>query len=149
LRRSPEWNAPFVAARDVAISPRRRAVSWEYRLASNVDSIRHARRHARYALEPYAEAETLDRIELVVSELVTNAVRHGPGELITLRLVTGPDGDIAGEVVDQGDGVVAIREQELGAVGGLGLPIVDALTDSWGVYPGSTHVWFRFDARPA
>ena len=34
--------------------------------------------------------------------------------------------------------------------GGLGLPLVDYLTSNWGVYPGSTHVWFRFEdvSRP-
>ena len=131
---------------DVPIRPRERVVSWEHRLAPHPESIGQARRHARYVLEPYADDDMLERVELVVSELVTNAVRHGPGELITLRLVSAPDGGVAGEVVDQGDGVVAIRERGSGLDGGLGLPIVDALTSAWGVYPGSTHVWFRFDA---
>jgi anti-sigma regulatory factor (Ser/Thr protein kinase) len=140
-----EWDAPVINE-SVVICARRKAVSWEYRLAPNAESVGQARQHTRYALEPYADAETLDNIELVVSELVTNAVRHGPGEVITLRMVTGPDGCISGEVVDQGHGVVAIREQGLDTAGGLGLPIVDALASEWGVYPGSTHVWFRFDA---
>ena len=131
---------------DLAISPRERVVAWEHRLAPRPESVGEARRHARYVLEAHAEDDVLERLELVVSELVTNAVRHGPGELITLRLVSAPDGTIAGEVVDQGHGVVAIREHDAGAAGGLGLPIVDALTSAWGVYPGSTHVWFRFDA---
>ncbi|HYZ28128.1 MAG TPA: ATP-binding protein [Thermoleophilaceae bacterium] len=134
---------------DAPIHPRERVVSWEHRLASHPESIGQARRHARYVLEPYADEDMLERVELVVSELVTNAVRHGPGELITLRLASTPNGGIAGEVVDQGDGVVAIREHGGALAGGLGLPIVDALTSDWGVYPGSTHVWFRFDAAAA
>jgi anti-sigma regulatory factor (Ser/Thr protein kinase) len=109
-----------------------------------------ARWHVRYALEPQTDPGTLADVELVVSELVTNAVRHGPGAVITLRLVTEPDGAISGEVVDQGDGVVAIRSHEAGQTeGGMGLPIIDALTDAWGVYPGSTHVWFRFERAAA
>ncbi|HEX6711724.1 MAG TPA: ATP-binding protein [Thermoleophilaceae bacterium] len=120
--------------------------TWEYRLLPQAASVADARSHVRYALESRLDPGTLSDIELVVSELVTNAVRHGPGAVITLRLVTDADGGISGEVVDQGDGVVAIRQHEIGtaAEGGMGLPIVDTLTDAWGVYPGSTHVWFRF-----
>jgi anti-sigma regulatory factor (Ser/Thr protein kinase) len=145
LRAPRAWDARAINE-SVVTSQRRRAVSWEYRLSPDADSIGKARRHVRYALEPYADAETLDNLELVVSELVTNAVRHGPGDVITLRLVTDSDGAIAGDVADGGRGQVAIREREPYTEGGLGLPIVDALTSEWGVHPGSTHVWFRFSA---
>ena len=121
-------------------------ITWEYQLLPQAASVADARWHVRYALESRTDPGTLSDIELVVSELVTNAVRHGPGAIITLRLTTDPDGGVSGEVVDQGDGVVAIRQYEAGAEGGMGLPIVDTLTTAWGVYPGSTHVWFRFAA---
>jgi anti-sigma regulatory factor (Ser/Thr protein kinase) len=92
------------------------------------------------------DAGTLAGAQLVVSELVTNSIRHGPGRPIHLRLTTDNEGRLVGEVEDQGDGVVAIREQDLDApAGGLGLLLVDDVTSAWGVYPGSTHVWFRFD----
>jgi hypothetical protein len=32
-------------------------------------------------------------------------------------------------------------------VGGLGLPLVASLCDRWGVYEGSSHIWFEM--RPA
>jgi anti-sigma regulatory factor (Ser/Thr protein kinase) len=116
-----------------------------YTLTSDADSIADARRYVREALADRAHPRVLSEVELVVSELVTNAVCHGPGGAIYLRL-TEHDGVIAGEVEDQGDGAIEIRDQDLHAVdGGLGLPIVDRLTTDWGVYPGSTHVWFRFD----
>jgi anti-sigma regulatory factor (Ser/Thr protein kinase) len=122
-------------------------VTWEYTLVSCEDSPAEARAHVRDALTPYADRDTLDRVELVVSELVTNSVRHGPGKPITLRLATASGDAIWGEVADEGDGVVAIRRQQLPSMtGGLGLPIVDSLASDWGVYPGSTHVWFRFAA---
>jgi len=125
-------------------------ITWEYKLLPHAASVADARWHVRYALETQTDPGTLADVELVVSELVTNAVRHGPGAVITLRLVTEADGAISGEVVDQGDGVVAIRSHEVGhAEGGMGLPIIDALTDAWGVYPGSTHVWFRFEGAAA
>jgi anti-sigma regulatory factor (Ser/Thr protein kinase) len=125
------------------------AITREYRLVSEEGSIADARWHVRFALEHRVDAGALADVELVVSELVTNAVRHGPGKLITMRLVTDADGSIAGDVDDRGQGVVAIRQRDLDTEGGMGLPIVEALTSAWGVYPGSSHVWFRFDAAAA
>jgi anti-sigma regulatory factor (Ser/Thr protein kinase) len=122
-----------------------KAVTCQYLLPARPESVREARRRVREALGPHVGDELLSDIELVVSELVTNSVRHGPGDPISLRLVKAPSG-VSGEVVDEGDGVVAIRNRERTAAGGLGLPLVDYLTSAWGVYPGSTHVWFRFDA---
>jgi anti-sigma regulatory factor (Ser/Thr protein kinase) len=120
-------------------------VTWEYFLVPTEDSPSKARGYVRAALKPFADSDMLERVELVVSELVTNSVRHGPGALITLRLATHASGDIAGDVEDHGEGEVAIRETGVhGAIGGLGLPIVDSLTSDWGVHPDSTHVWFRF-----
>jgi anti-sigma regulatory factor (Ser/Thr protein kinase) len=124
-----------------------RGVSWEHRLSPHVSSIGEARRRARCVLAAHTDPATLERVELVVSELVTNSVRHGPGRPITLRLSTEVEGAIAGEVEDHGEGVVAIPEQREGSAGGLGLHVVDQLTSGWGVHPGSTSVWFRFDPR--
>jgi anti-sigma regulatory factor (Ser/Thr protein kinase) len=138
-----------VPKENVANFPRHslRTVTWEYRLSPHLDSIAKARRHVRHALDPHTGEDTLSCVELVVSELVTNSVCHGPGAPITLRLVSEADGGIAGEVEDHGDGMVAIRELDLETgTGGLGLPVVDRLTSAWGVHPDSTHVWFRFDA---
>ena len=42
------------------------------------------------------------------------------------------------------DGIPLRSDREMPAVGGLGLLLVDSLTDEWGVRPGSTSVWFRF-----
>jgi anti-sigma regulatory factor (Ser/Thr protein kinase) len=146
MLRAPGACQARAVTQNVAISAREQTVTWEYRLSARPESIATARRHVRYALAAHTETSALHDIELVVSELVTNAVCHGPSGLIMLRLVTDPDGNVAGEVVDQGDGVVAIRERDPDTAGGLGLPIVDTLTSAWGVRPGSTHVWFRFDS---
>jgi anti-sigma regulatory factor (Ser/Thr protein kinase) len=85
----------------------------------------------------------------VVTELVTNSLCHGPGKPIQVRIEIAGDGVVRGEVEDQGDGRVAIRKNtDGGAGGGLGLRIVDRFTDRWGVYEGSTHVWFEIsDAK--
>jgi anti-sigma regulatory factor (Ser/Thr protein kinase) len=121
--------------------------TWHYSLSPHVDSIGEARGHVRAALSEHADPDTVDRIELVVSELVTNSIRHGPGEPITLRLATTDEGDVVGAVEDRGEGVVEMRQPDLDKLpGGLGLSIVDSLASDWGVYPDTTHVWFRFEA---
>jgi anti-sigma regulatory factor (Ser/Thr protein kinase) len=122
-------------------------LTWEYVFSPDLDSIAEARGHVRQALEERIDPATLGHVELVVSELVTNSVRHGPGEQITLRLAATEAGEIAGEVHDKGEGVVVLRtHRDLPQGGGLGLLLVDALTSEWGVYPNSTNVWFRFEA---
>jgi hypothetical protein len=82
------------------------------------------------------------RLDLVVSELVTNAVLHGQGE-VQLRLVV--DGErIYGEVIDQGGGFEReVRQRGPEELGGRGLMIVEALSARWGIHEGTTHVWFE------
>jgi two-component sensor histidine kinase len=83
----------------------------------------------------------------VVSELVTNGLRHGQGG-ITLSLAVSARGRMSGEVVDEGDGFeVPPGPLEPGS-GGLGLPIVAALAQRWGVRRGTTRVWFEMPAKP-
>ena len=85
----------------------------------------------------------LGELNVVITELIGNSVEHGPGEQIRLRLSVRPDGVIRGEIEDQGRGTVAMREIAKPGERGLGLLLVDYLTTRWGVYEGSTHVWFE------
>ncbi len=81
-------------------------------------------------------------VQLVVSELVTNAVEHGPREGIRVELELRGRDHVRGEIVDQGaDGAPEIRETS--PSDRLGLRLVDGLTSNWGVRAGSTHVWFE------
>lgn len=119
----------------------------EYVLDPSEDSPAEARAHVREALTGIADEDTLDQVQLVVSELVTNSVLYGPGVPITLRLRIDAARRIYGEIEDQGDAVVAMPSPDPSrSVGGLGLSIVDRLVSAWGVHPGSSHVWFRFAA---
>jgi len=106
---------------------------------------------ARAALAEVAPAIALGRFEdarLLLSELVTNAVKYG-GEGSVRVVVRDVDGATHIEVVDQGGGFEARETEErrdrddLDAVGGWGLPLVETLADDWGSFEGSTHVWFR------
>jgi len=95
--------------------------------------------------------ETLEDLQLLVSEVVTNAVRHGggsEGEPITLRLVERP-GTIRVEVSDDGPGFER-HSPTPRTDGGWGLFFVDKLASRWDVEstPRSTLVWFEMDAAP-
>jgi|SRR3954447_8042429 len=107
-----------------------------------------ARLALRRRLADEVESETLGRLQIVVTELVTNAVVHGEGEI---RLgVHVDEGRVTGEVIDEGGGFERdVRHHGHEALGGRGLTIVDALTSQWGVHEGTTHVWFQVDPAEA
>lgn len=92
------------------------------------------------------EREELERARLAVSELATNAVRHGVGE-ITVRAELDEDRLLV-EVIDRGSGFErVVRERDFDQVGGWGLHIVDAAVSRWGIHEGTTHVWFEIERR--
>jgi len=105
-----------------------------------------ARRAIRDKLADQLGAERTHDLSLLVTELVTNAVVHGHGS-ITLKIRV-DDGNVHGEVVDEGGGFEhEVRERGADEIGGRGLAIVDALSSRWGIHEGTTHVWFEL-ARP-
>ncbi len=107
-----------------------------------------ARQATREQFGDVLPAATLADVTLAVSELVANAVLHGTGE-IELRMES--DGRLVkGEVTDEGSGFEReMREDGLDGVGGRGLHIVGQLAEEWGVYEGTTHVWFQIPVWPA
>ena len=105
---------------------------------------------ARGALEQISGRLTPERmrdVRLLVSELVTNAVRHAGGKEV--RLVVNLDGGtLRIEVHDPGQGfeVVPPPDDPMRA-SGWGLVLVEELADRWGVDPHPrTRVWFEMDA---
>lgn len=120
----------------------------ELRLPSNPQAPAMARRAVREQLEG-APAVTLDAAVLLVSELVTNSVRHaghGPDGTVVLRICrAGPAVRI--EVRDWGRGFkFTPRITPLDRPGGWGLQLVDHLSHRWGVIEGSpTTVWFELE----
>jgi two-component sensor histidine kinase len=94
------------------------------------------------ALAADLEPETLGDQRIVVSELVSNAVKSGPGTPVHVELhVRGPT-RVSGEVADRGDRRRG-RPERPGAHGGYGMRLVASLATAWGVRDGSTHVWFE------
>lgn len=90
----------------------------------------------------------LDDLQVIVSELTTNALLHGDGEIHLHVLLE--DGLVHGEVVDEGHGFErSVRQRGMGAIGGDGLNIVAGLARRWGIHEGSSHVWFVLAPDPA
>jgi len=105
---------------------------------------------ARGALEQIAGAVSTERmrdVRLLVSELVTNAVRHADGEAVRLIVSMG-GGLLRVEVHDPGRGfdVKPPPDDPLRA-SGWGLVLVAELADRWGVEgTPRTRVWFEMDS---
>jgi anti-sigma regulatory factor (Ser/Thr protein kinase) len=97
--------------------------------------------------------DVLDDLVLVVSEVVTNCVRHaglGPGDDISVRVRATSSG-VRLEVADFGQGFEppAISGHDPAQPGGWGLYIVDQLADRWGVVRDSgTRLWLEIDTDP-
>jgi anti-sigma regulatory factor (Ser/Thr protein kinase) len=97
------------------------------------------------------DRDDMSDLQLVVSELVANAFRHGRGAIDVHVRHSGRE--VSGSVTDDGDGFrYALRGSTGGDPHGRGLALVDALVTRWGITRGSTHVWFAMQldavARP-
>ena len=106
------------------------------------DAARLARGYARAQCAGHTPPRLVEDVELVVSELVTNAMRHGRGE-ITMHLEVTPDRVVVG-VQDQGAGRPSPRDADATDANGRGLALVAILATEWGVRPepgGGKVVW--------
>ena len=87
-------------------------------------------------------------VELLSSELLANAVLHGPqdGE-ITVAVTFGP-GTVRVAVGDRGRRTPVVLHGEPAAPAGRGMAIVEAMSNRWGVLEtddGGKTVWFELD----
>jgi len=101
---------------------------------------------ARAHVEPFRDAlgeDAWQRARLLVSELATNAVRHGAGRIELLIAPT--DGGLRFCVCDEGAGRPTPRSP--GPDGGFGLHLVADLSDRWGQGEHDTSVWFEVDGK--
>jgi len=161
LLRLPEPHQRRVAANDLgsfeSLAQRAPFPRWEGRfrdfgnvieveLESGPDAAAEARA-AIGALEGDADPDVLDDLRLLVSEMVTNSVRHAgapPGAPIGLAIsLTG--GVARVEVTDAGRGFEpSPRKAPQLEAGGWGLHLVDRLATRWGVERGRpARVWFE------
>jgi serine/threonine-protein kinase RsbW len=87
-----------------------------------------------------------DDIVLVVSELVTNAVEHGTGD-VGLR-VRNLDGELRIEVTDSNPTPAELRPTDDEDVSGRGLFLVAVLARDWGVSADGHTTWCDFRIPP-
>jgi anti-sigma regulatory factor (Ser/Thr protein kinase) len=105
--------------------------------------IGRARRLVSTSLQDWGLERHIAPLELAVSELVTNAVVHGEGE-IEVRLVA-EDDELRLEVADGGGCSTPPRPVRSGSEvpGGWGLRLVEEISHRWGAStgPSQTRVW--------
>ena len=107
-----------------------------------------ARKAVSRWLRDRVDGALLDDVQLLVSELVTNAVRHqsASGEIEMAVALAGRR--VRVEVSDPGSGFSKpkVGEPPPDSLGGRGLLIVDRVASRWGVTPGQpTRVWFELE----
>jgi PAS domain S-box-containing protein len=114
----------------------------DWRLPREPRSVGRARELARAQLIAWDLEPLVDTLELLVSELVTNAMRYGEGE-IRLRLLR--DRTLVCEVWDAGLVQPRRRRARDTDEGGRGLQLVGLLSAAWGSRrtPRGKTVWFE------
>jgi anti-sigma regulatory factor (Ser/Thr protein kinase) len=108
-------------------------------------------RDATSVVVPELSADRRDDVRLLVSEIVTNSVRHGESSSergIRLRVECG-EGKVRVEVRNPGSSISFERMSRAGSASdsGWGLYLLENLADRWGVAsePDETLVWFEMD----
>ncbi|MFJ8042967.1 ATP-binding protein [Kitasatospora sp. NPDC096147] len=94
-------------------------------------NVARARQLTRTVLTAWGAAELVDSAELLMSELVTNALRYGRGSVSVSLTLAG--GSLQLSVADYGRALPEPREAGEEETGGRGLAIVGALCTDWSV----------------
>jgi anti-sigma regulatory factor (Ser/Thr protein kinase) len=112
-------------------------------LPPRYESVSGARKFTRDTLQSWGLEELFDGVALVVSELVTNALRHAilnapelaenctPARLHLMRWSS----RLVCAVRDPSDASPVAGEADSAAESGRGLYLVDSFSDSWGWHP--------------
>jgi anti-sigma regulatory factor (Ser/Thr protein kinase) len=128
-------------------------------LAARYEAVRDARQFSRRTLEQWDIGDRFDDVCLVVSELVTNALRHAlPANtprtadqepLVRLHLLRWTERLVCAVRDPSQDSPVARETDDFSAESGRGLFLVDSFSDGWGWHPlagtlGGKVVWALF-----
>jgi len=110
-------------------------------------SVARIRRFAVDACRTRGSTVDCDVVALLVSELATNALIHGAGDVRVRVLVTEPG--VRVEVLDASAQPPRQRTAGASDEGGRGIALVDALSSAWGSEPTDRgkKVWFELVAR--
>jgi hypothetical protein len=121
------------------------ATELSLRLTPGPEAIPAARK-AMDGLDGLIERPVWEDLRLLVTEVVTNGVRHGSERgPVSVQVLVGDD-SVRVEVSDCGRGFSppAAPMPRPDGTGGWGLQLVDRVASSWGVQVGdTTRVWFE------
>ncbi|WP_324277893.1 SpoIIE family protein phosphatase [Blastococcus brunescens] len=142
---SKSWAWPHASAWRRPEMPSRSFSAWP-------DSIPAARAYVGHALDgvPAASCQTA---VLLVSELVTNVVRHAGGHDFVVEIQAFPDeGRLWVGVTDTEAGLPVLLTPPVTAEGGRGMQLVSTLADRWGArrrrHAVEKTVWFELSYPP-
>lgn len=115
----------------------------EWRLAPEPSGVGRARAVVREQLHDWGLPELVDGAGLMVSELVTNAVRHSHARPVALRLVRGDT--LLCEVEDDDHELPTLTDARPADESGRGLRVVSTLAREWGTSrtAAGKSVWFE------
>ena len=120
------------------------------RLPADPSAARQARMFATQALEEWQVPELAGTATLVVSELVTNSIRHA--QTINELTISLAQQRLRIAVRDLADGSPEpMREFDADALDGRGLLLVEVMSRTWGVFPSTVSgktVWAILDGVP-
>ncbi|MFJ3231674.1 ATP-binding protein [Streptomyces sp. NPDC086787] len=133
-------------------------------LPARYEAVREARLFTRGTLDQWDVGDRFDDICLVVSELVTNALRHAlpndtcrgaePHPAVRLHLMRWTERLVCAVRDPSHDTPVTRDADDFSAESGRGLFLVDSFSDSWGWHPlagtlSGKVVWALFRLRTA
>jgi anti-sigma regulatory factor (Ser/Thr protein kinase) len=128
-------------------------------LPARYEAVREARHFTRRTLDGWDLGDRFDDLGLVVSELVTNALRHAlPANTprvpeqsppVRLHLMRWTERLVCAVRDPSADSPIAREADDFSAESGRGLFLVDSFSDSWGWHPlagtlGGKVVWALF-----
>jgi anti-sigma regulatory factor (Ser/Thr protein kinase) len=115
-----------------------------HRLEATAQAPQRARSLLETGLADFATLEERESAQLLISELVTNALRHTDSEVILIDV--GVDGCIRVGVTDESPRLPQRRLTRHNDEEGRGLMIVEALAERWGIDPlagNGKRIWFE------
>lgn len=117
-------------------------------IKADLEAVREARRFVALAFGGWGLEDFVART--VVSELATNAIKHGSreGEQVIVRAYRREDGAAVVEAWDRSVAPPVVRPVDLAAESGRGLRLVEALVRRWGTRPlneGGKVVWAEIE----